>query len=119
MPRKTQEVNGDFPLNIPVTFESVKQILVTLIPFALIITALAIFDHWAAYIVLVPLGSIFLLRSFILQHDCGHQALFRRKKTNNIIGSIIGVITLIPYHYWRWQYISAISGPSPMSFRQG
>ncbi|MCP5054035.1 MAG: fatty acid desaturase, partial [bacterium] len=104
MSHNTKTVKDALPFNTPITFQSIKQILITLIPLAAIIAALTFFDHWAAYVLLVPVGSMFLLRTFILQHDCGHQALFRKSKTNNVLGSIMGVITLIPYHYWKWQH---------------
>jgi acyl-lipid omega-6 desaturase (Delta-12 desaturase) len=41
------------------------------------------------------------VRVFILQHDCGHGALFRARALNEAIGSVLGVVTLAPYHYWR------------------
>jgi omega-6 fatty acid desaturase (delta-12 desaturase) len=43
----------------------------------------------------------FLLRIFIIQHDCGHRAFFRSKKANDMIGFICGILTLTPYHHWR------------------
>ena len=43
----------------------------------------------------------FLVRTFVLQHDLGHGAMFRSRRTNDAVGSILGVLTLIPYHYWR------------------
>jgi omega-6 fatty acid desaturase (delta-12 desaturase) len=43
----------------------------------------------------------FLVRLFILQHDCGHGALFARRGINDWTGRVIGVFTLTPYDYWR------------------
>jgi omega-6 fatty acid desaturase (delta-12 desaturase) len=43
----------------------------------------------------------FMVRIFIVQHDCGHGSFFKLRKVNNIIGSIFGVLTLTPYYYWR------------------
>jgi omega-6 fatty acid desaturase (delta-12 desaturase) len=43
----------------------------------------------------------FLVRLFILQHDCGHGALFSRRNANDWTGRIIGILTLTPYDYWR------------------
>ncbi len=40
-------------------------------------------------------------RLFIIQHDCGHGSYFRSSRVSHIVGSIIGVVSLIPYHYWR------------------
>ena len=43
----------------------------------------------------------FLLRLFMIQHDCGHGAFFSRRRTNDWVGRVIGVFTLTPYDYWR------------------
>lgn len=51
-------------------------------------------------ILAIPAGA-FLLRIFVLQHDLGHGALFRSKRANDVLGSIFGVLTLIPFHHWR------------------
>jgi omega-6 fatty acid desaturase (delta-12 desaturase) len=48
----------------------------------------------------IPAGA-FLLRLFLIQHDCGHGAFFRRQASNDWVGRILGVITLTPYDYWR------------------
>ncbi|MFP3941972.1 MAG: fatty acid desaturase, partial [Thermoanaerobaculia bacterium] len=37
----------------------------------------------------------------IIQHDCGHGSFFPSKRANNVLGSILGVVTLTPYRYWR------------------
>jgi omega-6 fatty acid desaturase (delta-12 desaturase) len=38
---------------------------------------------------------------FMFQHDCGHGAFFRSQRVASIVGSAIGVLTLVPYAYWR------------------
>lgn len=43
----------------------------------------------------------FLVRLFLIQHDCGHGAFFRKRKTNNWVGRVIGAVTLTPFDYWR------------------
>jgi len=40
------------------------------------------------------------MRLFMIQHDCGHGALFRRRTTNDWVGRTIGVVTLTPYGFW-------------------
>ena len=45
--------------------------------------------------------SLMLVRLFMLQHDCGHGSFFRSRRANNLIGSVLGVFTLVPYAYWR------------------
>jgi omega-6 fatty acid desaturase (delta-12 desaturase) len=43
----------------------------------------------------------FLLRLFMIQHDCGHGSFFRHRAANDWVGRIIGVLTLTPYDAWK------------------
>jgi len=43
----------------------------------------------------------FLMRLFMIQHDCGHGSYFRSRQARDTVGFMIGVLTLIPYQYWR------------------
>jgi omega-6 fatty acid desaturase (delta-12 desaturase) len=56
--------------------------------------------YWLTLILAVP-AAFCLIRLFIIQHDCGHGAFFKSSRASNITGSILGVFTLTPYHYWR------------------
>nr|WP_321337543.1 fatty acid desaturase [Breoghania sp.] len=80
--------------------------------FEIFVTVLPFIAFWAAAAVCVAHGSLwglcftvpaagFLVRLFILQHDCGHGALFMRRGLNDWIGRLLGVFTLTPYDYWR------------------
>ena len=46
----------------------------------------------------------FLVRLFIIQHDCGHRSFFESWRANDILGFLSGVLTLTPYHCWRKQH---------------
>ena len=48
----------------------------------------------------VPTACL-LVRLFMIQHDCGHGSYFRSRWARDWIGFFIGVLTLIPYQYWR------------------
>ncbi len=56
--------------------------------------------YWLTLLLAVP-AAFLLIRLFIFQHDCGHGAFFRSSRTADIVGSILGVFTLTPYHYWK------------------
>ena len=45
--------------------------------------------------------ALLLIRLFIFQHDCGHGSFFTSKRLADVVGSILGVLTLTPYHYWK------------------
>ena len=47
------------------------------------------------------LNGVWLVRVFLIQHDCGHQSLFRSRHANDWVGRIAGVLTLTPYDVWR------------------
>lgn len=49
-------------------------------------------------------ASCFLVRTFIVQHDCGHGSFLRSQRLNNLIGTICGFLTLAPYQNWRRQH---------------
>jgi len=48
----------------------------------------------------LPTAGLYV-RMFIVQHDCGHGSFFKSERANNIVGGVLGLITLFPYGYWR------------------
>jgi omega-6 fatty acid desaturase (delta-12 desaturase) len=56
--------------------------------------------YWLALLVAVPAAG-FLVRLFMIQHDCGHGSFFRRRAANDWVGRVIGALTLTPYDAWR------------------
>jgi omega-6 fatty acid desaturase (delta-12 desaturase) len=50
---------------------------------------------------LAVVAAGFLVRTFIIMHDCGHGSFFRSRRANDIVGFITGVLTLTPYVQWR------------------
>jgi acyl-lipid omega-6 desaturase (Delta-12 desaturase) len=47
------------------------------------------------------LTSCFMVRLFMIQHDCGHGSFFASKTANDAVGFVLGVVTLTPYRCWR------------------
>jgi omega-6 fatty acid desaturase (delta-12 desaturase) len=50
------------------------------------------------------LAAGFLVRIFIIFHDCGHGSFFKFKRANNAVGVVAGLLNLTPYRHWRWQH---------------
>jgi omega-6 fatty acid desaturase (delta-12 desaturase) len=48
----------------------------------------------------LPAAGLYV-RTFIIQHDCGHGSYFASKRANNAVGACLGVITLFPFGYWK------------------
>lgn len=46
------------------------------------------------------LMSLFLLRVFVLMHECGHGSLFRAARLNRIFGFVFGVVSAMPQYVW-------------------
>lgn len=57
--------------------------------------------HYALTMLLAVPAAGFLLRLFLIQHDCGHGAFFKGRRANDWVGRCIGVLTLSPYDFWR------------------
>lgn len=53
---------------------------------------------------LAVLAGLFLVRIFIIFHDCGHGSFFRSKWANDLLGMVTGLLTFTPYHHWRWEH---------------
>ena len=59
--------------------------------------------HWWGVLFTLP-AAAFLLRLFMVQHDCGHGAFFPHKALNDWTGRVIGVFTLTPYDHWKREH---------------
>lgn len=82
---------------------SVFEILITAVPFLLLwvlMWASLSCSYWLTLLLAVPTAG-FLVRLFMIQHDCGHGAFFRKRLANDWVGRVLGVITLTPYDHWR------------------
>lgn len=87
----------------PLEARSVLEVLITAVPFMLLwaLTWAALANgHLAGLLLAIPAGGL-LLRLFVIQHDCGHGSLFRRRTTNDWVGRFLSVLTLTPYDSWR------------------
>lgn len=83
--------------------QSIAQLLTTSAAFGLLWLGMWLMverTYWLTLLLAVPTAA-FLVRLFIIQHDCGHGSFFRSRTANDLVGRVIGVITLTPYDYWR------------------
>ncbi len=87
----------------PSTRRSLLELAATLVPFAAL-WALAWLSlsvsNWLAFAIAVLNGG-FLVRIFIIQHDCGHASYFNNRSLSDWVGRALGVLTLTPYDVWR------------------
>jgi acyl-lipid omega-6 desaturase (Delta-12 desaturase) len=90
----------------PSVAAGVWQIVNTVIPYAGL-WALMYFTHKVSWWLTVPLAILtggFMVRTFIIFHDCGHGSFFKSQRANHILGAITGFLTFTPYFHWRWEH---------------
>lgn len=94
------------PYHTPTVGHSVWQLVNTVIPYV-VLWCLMYFSLTVSYWLTLPLAILaagFLVRVFIIFHDCGHGSFFKSRKANDVVGFISGVLTFTPYHHWRWEH---------------
>ena len=87
----------------PMSARSLFELAATLVPFvALWVLAWAALSvsAWLALSVAL-LNGAFLVRIFVIQHDCGHGSFLTNRKAQDWIGRTLGVLTLTPYAVWK------------------
>src|SRR5690625_4004061 len=85
------------------TFSSNMQLINTLLPFfvlwILAYQSLSI-SIWLT-LVFAILSSGFVIRIFIVFHDCTHYSFYQNNKANRVVGTLTGIITLFAYEKWK------------------
>lgn len=85
---------------------SIFQLFNTLVPFFLLwflaYKSLAISPFLTVAIAVIASG--FVIRIFIIFHDCTHYSFFKNNKLNRTVGTLLGVITLFPYSKWQREH---------------
>jgi omega-6 fatty acid desaturase (delta-12 desaturase) len=82
------------------------QLTNSFVPYVLLWVGM-IYALAVSYWLMLPLAILaagFLIRIFIIFHDCGHVSFFKSKRANNAVGIIAGLLNLTPYRHWRWQH---------------
>jgi omega-6 fatty acid desaturase (delta-12 desaturase) len=83
---------------------AVFELAVTAGPFALAWGAMAVAlntGHVWLYLLLIVPAAGFLVRLFLIQHDCGHGSFFPNRHGNDWTGRVISVLSLTAYDHWR------------------
>ena len=87
----------------PSRARAIVELAITAGPLALLWIAMWValyFGYWLGLLLVIPAAG-FLVRLFMIQHDCGHGSFFRDRLANDWVGRVIGVLTLTPYDFWR------------------
>ena len=90
----------------PVWWSAMWQVINTLVPYAAL-WCLMYFSLRVSWWLVVPLAVLaggFLIRIFIISHDCGHGSFFPSTRANDALGFLTGVLTFTPFYHWRWEH---------------
>lgn len=85
------------------TLASVWQILNTIVPF-FVLWFLSYKSLSISYLLTFSLAVVaagFLVRTFIIFHDCCHYSFFKNRTANKILGTITGILTFFPFSQWQ------------------
>jgi omega-6 fatty acid desaturase (delta-12 desaturase) len=88
--------------------KSLWQLLDTFIPYfvlwaAMIHTVQQGFSYWIT-LALAVVAASFMVRIFILFHDCCHGSFFTSRRANTILGYVSGIVTFTPFEDWRYAH---------------
>jgi omega-6 fatty acid desaturase (delta-12 desaturase) len=89
--------------NQPDTAKSIWQIVNSVVPY-LILWYLMYLSLEISYFLTLGLSVLaagFLVRIFIIFHDCGHGSFFKSRKANTIAGTLLGSLAFTPNAYWH------------------
>ena len=104
---KTKKLRKDVaPFAKSETRKSIMQLVNTLTPLLVAWTLgfyLLQFSPWLTVVCSVVAAG-FVVRTFIIFHDCTHGSFFKSKKANNRVGFITGVLTSFPYEKWKREH---------------
>jgi omega-6 fatty acid desaturase (delta-12 desaturase) len=92
--------------NKPDPIKSWWQIFNSLVPYILLWVVMVKtinISYWLT-LLLAVFAAGFMVRIFIIFHDCGHGSFFRSKTLNRIVGIITGLIVFTPYNKWHHEH---------------
>jgi omega-6 fatty acid desaturase (delta-12 desaturase) len=87
----------------PAFNRSLLQVATTMLPLAGLLFLMYQSLQWSYFITLalaVPAGGM-LVRTFIIMHDCAHGSFSPKRRVNEVVGFITGVMTLTAFGQWR------------------
>jgi omega-6 fatty acid desaturase (delta-12 desaturase) len=94
------------PYARPDTRRSMLDLATSVVPY-LALTALMYLTLDVSYLLTLALAvpaAGFLLRTFIVFHDCTHSSFLASRRANNWVGVACGLLVYTPFHSWRHEH---------------
>ena len=89
--------------------EAAWQLLNTLVPYFclwyLMVRSIQLGYSYIWTLILAIPAAAFLVRLFILFHDCVHNSFFRSKSANTFFGYLLGVLVFTSFEDWRFTHL--------------
>jgi acyl-lipid omega-6 desaturase (Delta-12 desaturase) len=106
VPQIDQILSKTRAFQAPILARSLGQLATSLGGFSVTCAAMYLTLAVSLWITLAlsALAAGFLVRIFIIQHDCGHGSFFRSRWANELIGRLCSLMTLTPFAFWRRQH---------------
>ncbi len=94
------------PYAVPRIGQGISNLLTSVVPYVAIIAAacFALRISVPLAFALSVLASGFLIRTFIVFHDCAHGSFLPSKRTNSLLGATLGVVVYTPFAVWRREH---------------
>lgn len=90
----------------PIVGRSLGQVATTFGPLLLALIGMyaAVTVSYGLTLAIAAVAAGFVVRVFIIQHDCGHGSFFRSRWSNMAMGMVCSLVTFAPYAMWRRQH---------------
>ena len=91
------------PFAVPSARQGTLALATSLVPYLAVSVAmdLTLGVSLTLTVALAVLAAGFLLRVFVMFHDCAHGSLLPSRRANRVLGTILGLLVLSPFTRWR------------------
>src|SRR5579862_10025518 len=85
---------------------SLLDLATSVVPYLALMTAMFFALRVSLFLALVLVlpASGFLIRAFIVFHDCTHGSFLRSRRANNLLGAAIGLLVWMPFRGWQHEH---------------
>lgn len=85
---------------------SLLDLATSVVPYLVIVTAMFFAARVSVLLVLVLAlpASGFLIRAFIVFHDCTHGSFLRSRRANSLVGVATGLLVWMPFRAWQHEH---------------
>jgi omega-6 fatty acid desaturase (delta-12 desaturase) len=104
----------------PRVARAVLEVVETFVPYLALTAAMMLLVRWGHPWLAVPvsvLASVFLVRVFIIFHDCCHGSFLSSRRANRILGYAAGLLTLTPFEKWQRSHAEHHAGVGDLDRR--